>query len=195
MIKRVFDVVVSSAALAVSAPLMALIALAIKSTSEGPIIFTQERVGRRGKPFRIFKFRTMRINDGPAVSTTTDPRITRVGRLLRASKLDELPQFANVVRGEMSLVGPRPEVREYVEKWPDELRPVILSVRPGITDPASIQFRNEAEILASVDDPETHYVETILPQKAAAYAEYVRTRSFTGDLAIIARTAKAVAVG
>ena len=193
MIKRGFDVAASLGALVVTAPVMAAVAVAVKATSPGPVLFTQERVGRHGRPFRIHKFRTMRTDhDGVAVSGTGDPRVTPVGRVLRRTKLDELPQFFDVLVGSMSLVGPRPEVPQYARQWPEDLRPVILSVRPGITDPGSIEFRNEADELAAAEDPETHYVESILPRKAAVYADYVRARTFRGDLRILGRTVRTV---
>ncbi|MFC7400989.1 sugar transferase [Citricoccus sp. GCM10030269] len=196
MIKRVFDTVVSAGALVVSSPVMAVVAVAIKASSPGPVMFTQERVGLHGRPFRIHKFRTMRTDhDGLAVSGTGDPRVTRVGAVLRRTKLDEIPQFYDVLRGRMSLVGPRPEVPEYVAQWTDPAVSVILSVRPGITDPASIEFRNEGDELALAPDPESHYVNSILPRKTAAYVEYVHSRSFTGDLRILGNTAKAVLAG
>ncbi|WP_184241402.1 sugar transferase [Micrococcus cohnii] len=192
-LKRALDVGVSAAALLASAPVMAAAGAAVKLSSPGPVLFSQTRIGLEGTPFRIHKFRTMRTDhSGLAVSQSGDARVTAVGRVLRKTKLDELPQFYDVLRGAMSLVGPRPEVPEYVAQWPDELRDEILSVRPGITDPASIRFRNEADELAAAEDPEKHYVEVLLPQKARLYAEYVRHRSFTGDLAILARTAVAV---
>lgn len=193
MLKRAFDVIVAGGGLVLTAPVLTVLAVAVKATSPGPVLFRQERVGLGGRPFTIHKLRTMRVaHDGVAVSRTGDPRVTRVGRLLRRTKLDELPQLFDVLRGEMSLVGPRPEVPQYVALWPEALRPVILSVRPGITDPASILFRNEADELAAVPDPEDHYVRSILPRKTAAYAEYVRTRTFTGDLRILAATLRSV---
>lgn len=191
--KRTIDVVVASAGLICSAPVCGLIAVLIKSTSPGPVLFRQERVGRNGRNFKIHKFRTMTADHrGPSVSSTSDPRITRVGSVLRKSKLDEIPQLWDVLRGEMSLVGPRPEVPEFVEQWPAELKPVILSVRPGITDPASIKYRNEATELEKSEDPARHYVEVILPRKAKMYAEYVNQRSLAGDLKIILKTLRTI---
>ncbi|MGM7671234.1 sugar transferase [Microbacterium sp. A93] len=193
MIKRLFDTVVSAGALLVTSPALAVVAVTIKVTSPGPVLFTQERVGQYGRTFRIHKFRTMRPDHGGlAVSGTGDPRVTRIGAILRKTKMDEIPQFYDVLRGSMSLVGPRPEVPEYVAQWPTEMRPVILSVKPGITDPASIEFRNEGDELALAQDPESHYVNSILPRKAAAYVEYVQHRSLVGDLKILGNTAKAV---
>ncbi|MFB9071555.1 sugar transferase [Citricoccus parietis] len=177
----------------VTSPALAVVAVTIKATSPGPVLFTQERVGQYGRTFKIHKFRTMRPDhDGLAVSGTGDPRVTRIGTILRKTKLDEIPQFYDVLRGDMSLVGPRPEVPEYVAQWPTEMRPIILSVKPGITDPASIEFRNEGDELALARDPESHYVDSILPRKAAAYVDYVQRRSLVGDLKILGNTAKVV---
>jgi lipopolysaccharide/colanic/teichoic acid biosynthesis glycosyltransferase len=187
--KRGFDLVVSGLMLLVTWPLLLAVAVAVRVDSKGPALFRQERVGLDGETFRIHKFRSMSVeHDGALVSGTRDGRVTRVGRFLRRSKLDELPQIFDVFVGCMSLVGPRPEVPIYVDMWPADMRPVILSVRPGITDPASIAMRNEAEELAAAEDPERHYIESLLPRKAAMYVDYVRSRSFTGDLAIIGRT-------
>lgn len=196
MIKRAMDLVVSAGVLTISSPALLAIAVAVKTTSPGPAIFTQQRVGLGGATFDIHKFRTMRVDhDGLAVSGTGDPRVTSVGRILRKTKLDELPQCYDVLRGKMSLVGPRPEVPHYVALWPGPLRPLILSVRPGITDPASIIYRNEADELAQSEDSEKHYVNVILPRKAQAYAEYVRKRSLWGDLKILGQTVRAVVFG
>ncbi|MBE7324821.1 sugar transferase [Nocardioides sp. Y6] len=194
MMKRLLDVVAAAGGLLLTSPLLLVAAIAVRAEAGAPVLFTQERVGRHGRPFRILKFRTMRNDVGGAqVTTGHDPRITRSGRWLRSTKIDELPQLVNVLRGEMSLVGPRPEVAKYVAEWPAAARAEILSVRPGITDPASIAFRREAEELAEVVDPERHYVEVILPRKVAMYRDYVRTRSFVGDLKIIFRTLRTVA--
>lgn len=194
--RRVVDVLVSGVCLIVFAPALALIGVAIKLESKGPVIFRQSRVGREDEPFEILKFRTMKEESGgPLVTPGSDPRITQVGRFLRSTKLDELPQLLNVIRGEMALVGPRPEVREYVDLWPKDLKPLILSVRPGITDPAALVYRRESEMLAEADDPERYYREVLLPTKAIMYANYVRTRSIIGDLRILAMTARKVATG
>ena len=195
--KRIFDIGVSVGLLALFSPVLAVIAAAIKRDDpEGPVLFTQERVGRDGVLFRIHKFRTMRP-DAPGLQVTSagDPRVTRVGKILRASKLDELPQLWDVLVGSMSLVGPRPEVPKYVALWPTAERDIILSVRPGITDPASVRWRHESEELAAAADPEEHYVQVLLPEKARMYAAYVQTRSFWGDLVVLARTAVAVGRG
>lgn len=194
MTKRLFDVTVAALALLVCAPLLLAVALAIKLDDGGPVLFRQERAGRRGRPFRIHKFRSMRDAPGAGVTTDADDRITRVGRLLRASKLDELPQLYDVLVGHMSLVGPRPELRRYVECWPSTARWRILSVRPGITDPASIAYRHESAELAGVARPEEYYLTVVLPRKVEMYVRYVENRSFVGDLRILLRTAQAVLI-
>jgi lipopolysaccharide/colanic/teichoic acid biosynthesis glycosyltransferase len=195
-VKRAFDVTVAGLVLLLLWPVMLVIAVLIRATSPGPAFFRQERVGLNGELFRIHKFRTLRAGPaGTMISPTGDPRITRVGAFLRRTKLDELPQLLDVLLGTMSLVGPRPEVPEYAALWPAEYRDVILSVRPGITDPASVAFRDEPERLAAVADPEAYYVSVLLPEKARMYAEYVRGQSFLGDLVVLGRTARAVAVG
>ena len=191
--KRVFDVVVAGVALVVTSPLLVVIGLAVRLTSRGPALFRQERVGRGGVPFTIHKFRTMRVDhDGALVSATGDRRVTSVGALLRRSKLDELPQLFDVLAGAMSLVGPRPEVPRYAALWPSERRDVILSVRPGITDPVSVAFRHEADLLADADDADTYYREVLLPEKSRLYVEYVESRTFWGDLRILGATLAAV---
>jgi len=187
--KRGFDVVVSGLILLVAWPLLVTLAVAVRVDSRGPALFRQERVGLHGETFRIHKFRSMKVDHfGGLFSFTGDGRVTRVGRFLRKSKLDELPQILDVFLGHMSMVGPRPEVPKYVDMWPAGRRQVILSVRPGITDPASIALRNEADELAAAEDPERHYIESLLPRKTAIYVDYVNSRSFAGDLAVIART-------
>ncbi|MEO8094456.1 MAG: sugar transferase [Pseudolysinimonas sp.] len=192
--KRVLDLTLSGLLLAVTSPLLAASAMAIKLDSTGPVLFRQERVGLGGLTFRIHKFRSMSVqHDGRLVSSTGDTRVTRVGRLLRRTKLDELPQLIDVLQGHMSLVGPRPEVPTYVHQWSAERREVILSVRPGITDPASVELRHEADELAGVSDPEAYYVEVLLPRKTAVYVDYVMNRSLLGDVAILLRTVRALA--
>jgi lipopolysaccharide/colanic/teichoic acid biosynthesis glycosyltransferase len=194
--KRALDVALAAVGLVATAPGQLLIALLVRLDSAGPVIFRQERVGRGGRPFRIHKFRTLRIDaDGPLVSASGDDRVTRVGAVLRRTKLDELPQLWDVLRGEMSLVGPRPEVPAYVALWPAAERETILSVRPGITDPASLLFRNEAEELALAADPDQHYRTALLPRKSQMYVEYVQTRTFAGDLAILLRTLRTLLLG
>ena len=193
---RARDLVVAVPALVVLSPVLALIGLAIRLDSAGPVIFRQVRVGRHGNMFRIHKFRTMRTDVvGPFVSGSDDPRVTRVGSVLRRTKLDELPQLFDVLTGNMSIVGPRPEVPQYASHWPPEYAGAIISVRPGITDPVSIELRDEASVLGDVRDPEAAYLERLLPEKAQQYAEYVRRRSLTGDLRIIWQTIVAVLRG
>lgn len=193
MIKRLVDIIISVIMLALVSPLLGLIAVAIKIDSSGPIVFRQQRVGRYGKNFTIHKFRTMYLeNSGVSFTIDNDPRITAVGRFLRHNKLDELPQLFDVIRGTMSLVGPRPEVPNYVELWPDELRAVILGVCPGITDPVSITLRNESVELLGAHDPQCYYTQVLLPLKAAGYLEYVQNRSMAGDMHILFRTIVAV---
>lgn len=190
MIKRLFDVVAAVGGLLVLSPLFALVALAVKLTSRGPVFFRQERVGRDFQPFRIYKFRTMVVDApklGGQITAGRDPRITSIGHLLRKTKLDELPQLLNVLSGEMSLVGPRPEVPKYVEMFRPQFAEV-LSVRPGITDLASVKYRDENEILGKADDPEAAYVNQVLPDKLALATEYVRRASFWFDVRLIFAT-------
>jgi lipopolysaccharide/colanic/teichoic acid biosynthesis glycosyltransferase len=199
MAKRAFDLVASAAGLLLLWPVMAVIALAVRLDSPGPALFRQVRVGRAGREFELLKFRSMvsgRSAKGPLVTASGDARITRVGGWLRSSKLDELPQLINVLRGDMSLVGPRPEVPRYVAMYPGHLRDVVLSVRPGITDEASIEFRDESDILGAAADPEATYVRQILPRKLEIYERYVRDHSLGGDLRILWRTfARVLRVG
>ena len=195
MIKRTFDLVASLVGLAVLSPLMAAIAILVRRDSEGPALFQQQRVGRQGQLFTLLKFRTMTVpgtDRGPLITSAGDSRVTKVGQVLRSTKLDELPQLINVVKGDMSIVGPRPEVPEYVDLWPEDERQVILTVRPGITDPATVWLRHEEQILAEQSDPEQFYRETLLPQKARDYRAYVESRNNLGEFAIIARTLRAV---
>ena len=188
-LKRLFDVAASAAGLLLLAPLLLAIAVWIRLDSPGPVFFRQERVGLRGQPFRIFKFRSMRAdNAGPQITVGADARITRSGRFSRAYKLDELPQLLNVLLGDMSIVGPRPEVPRYVALYPATVRDEVLSVRPGMTDWASVQYRSESALLAQSPDPERTYVETILPAKLVLCQQYVRERSLLLDLKIIAMT-------
>ena len=191
--KRVFDLVSSVIGLVVLAPILVLVSLFVWLGDRGPVFFRQERVSRGGRIFRIHKFRTMRVaNTGSQVTSADDDRITLLGKVLRKTKLDELPQLIDVALGDMSLVGPRPEVPRYVAMWGDEARAEILSVRPGITDPAAIAYRNEQDELAAAEDPEAHYTQVILPRKVAMYRDYVRNRSFTGDIKVILGTLAAV---
>lgn len=189
MAKRVFDILVAGLGLLLLSPLFMLIALAVRLDSPGPVFFRQERIGRFGVPFRIHKFRSMR--DGAAGAPITvgdDPRITRAGRWLRAAKLDELPQLIDVLAGHMSLVGPRPELPRYVALYPAALRDKVLSVRPGITDPASIAYRDESVQLARAADPEHEYVHVVLPRKLALAQAYAEQASLATDLRVIWRT-------
>ena len=191
--KRVFDLVSSVIGLVVLAPILVLVSLFVWLGDRGPVFFRQERVSRGGRIFRIHKFRTMRVaNTGSQVTSADDDRITPLGKVLRKTKLDELPQLIDVALGDMSLVGPRPEVPRYVAMWGDEARAENLSVRPGITDPAAIAYRNEQDELAAAEDPEAHYTQVILPRKVAMYRDYVRNRSFTGDIKVILGTLAAV---
>ncbi|MDI4632526.1 sugar transferase [Pelomonas sp. V22] len=193
MAKRGFDIVCAALGLALLAPVLVALALWVKLDSPGPVFFRQERVGRHGRNFLIHKFRTMRVdNAGPQITIGADPRITRSGAWLRRYKLDELPQLWDVLRGAMSLVGPRPEVPKYVALYPEELRRLVLSVRPGITDPASLRYRNESERLAAAADPEREYIEVVMPAKLALAADYVREASLGGDLRLILSTLAAL---
>jgi len=192
-VKRTFDFVLSGVALGLTWPLLLLIGAVVRLGSRGPAFYRQERVGLYGKTFRIHKFRSMRVDhDGVLLSVAGDSRVTPVGRLLRRSKFDELPQLIDVLYGNMSFVGPRPEVPKFVALWPRGQREVILSVRPGITDPASILFRDEARQLATMVDFERYYVESLLPKKTSLYVQYVSERTFFGDLSLLLQTAVAV---
>lgn len=192
--KRIIDFAAAIVLLFILMPLFILIALAVKLDSKGPVFFRQSRGGRGGKYFTMFKFRSMAQNEN-AEKKGFEPgsltRITRSGKILRKTKLDELPQLLNVLKGDMSLVGPRPEVQPYIELYPEKWTE-ILSVRPGITDPASIRFRNEEEILALSSDPEKEYRHTVLPLKLAIYKDYVESISFLNDAKIVVSTIFAV---
>ena len=194
MSKRLFDVLAAACGLLLLAPVLCAIALWIRLDSPGPALFRQRRVGRHGRLFDIYKFRTMadRPDDGRQLTVGADPRITRAGRFLRRTKLDELLQLLNVLEGTMSLVGPRPEVPRYVDRYPPAVRQTVLSVAPGITDLAAILFKDENDILGHAPDPERAYVETILPVKLEYYQRYVRERSFWLDLRILFRTLAAI---
>ncbi|PTT88520.1 sugar transferase [Pelomonas sp. HMWF004] len=193
MIKRLFDIVCSALGLLLLLPVLLSVATWVRLDSPGPALFRQTRVGRLGRPFTIHKFRTMRVEAGAAITVGVDPRITRAGRWLRASKLDELPQLWDVLRGAMSLVGPRPELPRYVALYPADLREQVLAVRPGITDPASLAFSHEAELLAAASDPEREYREVILPAKLKLSAAYAAQASLWTDLQLILRTLARVA--
>ena len=194
-LKRWLDLAAALFGLLILALPLILVVLAIKTTSKGPVFYRGERVGRGGRMFRIFKFRTMIVNAdriGGSSTADDDPRITRTGRFLRKFKLDELPQLLNVVAGDMSLVGPRPEVRQYVDLYTEEEK-AILTVRPGITDWASLWNSDEGALLAGADDPERVYLEKIRPQKIRLQLDYVRRRSFLVDLRILFKTVWTVA--
>ena len=189
LLKRLFDMAASGIGLLLLAPLLLVLAVWIKCDSAGPVFFLQERVGLCGKLFRIIKFRSMRQHHaGPQITVGEDARITRSGRFIRAYKLDELPQLINVLLGDMSLVGPRPEVPRYVALYPADVRDEVLSVRPGMTDLASVQYRSESDLLAASSDPERTYTTVILPAKLALYQQYVRQRSLWLDVRIICVT-------
>ena len=188
--KRIFDILASGFGLLVLSPVFLIMAIWIKLDSNGPVFYRQVRVGRHNKDFRIFKFRSMRVGSDKGSLVTIggrDPRITRSGYFIRKFKLDELPQLINVFVGDMSLVGPRPEVRHYVDYWTKE-QMHVLDVRPGITDPASIKFRNENELLETAEDPEKYYIEVIMQEKIKLYLEYVEKTSFWYDIKLIFKT-------
>lgn len=194
MIKRLFDIVFSLGALVVLSPLLVAVATWIRLDSPGPVFFRQVRVGRGGREFRIYKFRTMRQDAdrlGPQITVGADNRITTAGALLRKYKIDEFPQFLNVLIGDMSVVGPRPEVPRYVALYPPQTRALVLSVRPGITDPASIEYRDENDLLGCSADPHRTYVEQVMPAKLALCERYVRERSLLRDLIVIGQTFRA----
>jgi lipopolysaccharide/colanic/teichoic acid biosynthesis glycosyltransferase len=197
MLKRTVDVLAALFGLVLLAPLFALLAVAIKLDSPGPVFYRQERVGRHGRLFRIFKFRTMATAqraDATQITAAGDSRITRVGKVLRRSKLDELAQLIDVLRGTMSLVGPRPEVPRYVAHYPPQWRERLLSVRPGITDFASVRYRDEGELLARAADPEREYVDVILPTKLRYALRYVDHPTFANDLRVLGLTLTTVFV-
>ncbi len=193
--KRIFDLFFSLLGVLLLAPLLLAIAIWIRIDSPGTVFFRQERVGRFGKNFHIFKFRTMCLDaesQGRQITVGDDPRITRSGRFLRMYKLDELPQLFNVISGEMSLVGPRPEVPRYVALYPPDVRELVLSVPPGITDYASIEYRDENAVLARAVDPEKAYIEEVMPVKLGHCSRYVLDRSLWLDLMLILKTLKAL---
>lgn len=188
--KRLFDIIASGLGLIILSPLFLILAIWIKLDSKGPVFYRQVRVGKDNKDFRIFKFRSMRVGSDKGSLVTIggrDPRITRSGYIIRKLKLDELPQLINVFVGDMSLVGPRPEVRHYVNYWtPKQMH--VLDVRPGITDPASIKFRNENELMEQAEDPEDYYINVIMQEKLKLYLDYVEHHSFWGDIGLIFKT-------
>lgn len=189
--KRLFDFICSIVGLIVLSPLLLIVGMWIKVDSKGPVFFRQERVGKHGELFRIYKFRTM-VEDaeckGTQVTTSVDARITKAGNILRKYKIDELPQLINVALGQMSIVGPRPEVPKYVAYYQVKDKEIVLSVSPGITDNASILYKNENELLSKATDPERFYIERILPEKINKYREYVENRKLWLDVKIIFKT-------
>jgi len=193
-LKRIFDIIISIVFLPIFILLAIPIALLIKLESRGPIFFKQKRAGKNGKYFEILKFRSM-ISSPEDEKKEFEPgekkRITKVGAVLRKTKLDEIPQIINVIKGDMSIVGPRPEVKKYVDIYPERWKK-ILSIRPGITDPASVKFRNEEELLSKSDDSEREYKENILPGKLKLYEEYISNITFVNDLKIIFKTIFAI---
>lgn len=191
MAKRAFDLLASAVALLLLAPVLLALALWIAVDSGGPVFYRQRRVGRFGREFRIHKFRTMRPDadrSGPLLTVGEDARITRAGRFLRHYRLDELPQLIDVLRGDMSLVGPRPEVPRYLDSVPAALRERVLAVRPGITDPVSLAHVDEAALLAAAADPEREYIEVILPRKLQAAADYAERATLWSDIEVLAGT-------
>jgi lipopolysaccharide/colanic/teichoic acid biosynthesis glycosyltransferase len=190
MAKRAFDILFSLTGLVIMLPVMIFITLIIFIDDRKPIFFRQERIGLNLQPFTLYKFRSMKIKKGSS-SGSFDAgdrsRVTRVGKVLRKTKLDELPQLFNVLKGDMSIVGPRPEVKQYVEAYPERWS-IVCRVKPGITDNASIEFRNEEEILTKSQKPHRTYLEEILPRKLNSYEHYVNFHSFLGDLKIIIKT-------
>ena len=189
MIKRIFDLLSSLVGLIILSPLLMLISLLIIIDSKGNAFYSQKRVGRKGNQFNLLKFRTMKQNSDikGLLTIGKDSRITRIGHYLRKSKLDEIPQLINIIRGDMSVVGPRPETPNYVELYTEEQQKV-LNVRPGLTDYASLEFINESETLAKHDDPEKAYIETIMPQKLSLNLQYIRDQSLLIDIKIIFKT-------
>ncbi len=195
--KRIVDVLGASAGLVVLSPLFLALAILIKLSDGGPVFFLQERIGKGGRPFRLRKFRTMVPNAeriGGQLTVGGDARITPMGRRLRGTKLDELPQLLNVLVGEMSLVGPRPEVPRYVALYNAEQRKV-LALTPGITDPASVRYRDESDQLARASDPETEYVQTIMPEKLRINMKYASESNVWKDLVVILQTVKSLVLG
>ncbi|WP_018150564.1 sugar transferase [Leeia oryzae] len=195
MLKRLFDLLLAGIGLLCLLPLFVLVALWIKYDSSGPVFFRQERVGRFGQLFRIHKFRTMRVDaerSGLQITVGQDNRITRSGQFLRHYKLDELPQLIDVLAGTMSLVGPRPEVPRYVALYPEDIKRQVLSVRPGITDLASIEYRHENALLGASANPEKTYIEEVMPAKLALNCQYVARQSLGLDIVLIFKTVLAI---
>jgi lipopolysaccharide/colanic/teichoic acid biosynthesis glycosyltransferase len=194
MLKIFFDFITSFISLLFVSPILILVAIIIKISSSGPVFYKQVRVGRNNKDFKIFKFRTMHVNAdkmGLITVGVRDPRVTSIGYYLRKSKLDELPQLINVLKGDMSFVGPRPEVRQYVNLY-SESQKKVLNVKPGITDMASIEFRNENEILSEQEDPNQYYIDNIMPKKLEINLKYIAQRDLLKDLGVIIKTFGAI---
>jgi lipopolysaccharide/colanic/teichoic acid biosynthesis glycosyltransferase len=194
--KRVFDIIVSGCGLIILSPIFFIMVIWIKLDSKGSVFYRQVRVGKNNKNFCIYKFRSMYVGSDKGSLVTVggrDPRVTRSGYFIRKFKLDELPQLINVFLGDMSLVGPRPEVRHYVNYWTSE-QMHVLDVRPGITDPASIKFRNENELLEKAQDPEKYYIEVIMQEKIRLYLDYVENASFWNDIKLIFKTLKVIII-
>lgn len=190
---RSLEAVAAGVGLLLLAPVLLLAATFVRTTSKGPALFRQTRVGRHGRPFTLYKLRSMRVSEGgPAVTSSLDSRITPIGALIRRTKVDELPQLWNVLRGDLSLVGPRPEVPQYVDST-DPLWLAVLEARPGITDPITLRLRSEEALLAQVEDPHSFYVKTLLPYKLQGNLEYLRTRTWRSDLGVLVKTLLAVA--
>ncbi|HCT94569.1 MAG: hypothetical protein A2X19_06850 [Bacteroidetes bacterium GWE2_39_28] len=195
-LKKVFDILISTISIIIFLPIMLFISIFVMIFMPGPILFIQKRVGKGGEEFRLLKFRTMLVkpkesNDGFDAGDVS--RVTSLGSILRKTKLDEIPQLFNVIKGDMSIVGPRPEVKKWTEVYPEKWK-IVLTVKPGITDNASIHFRNEEEILASASNPEETYKNDILPVKLDYYINYVNNHSFWGDIAIIFKTLKQIII-
>lgn len=188
--KRLFDITASFFGILILSPLFIFISLWVGLSSKGGVFYKQIRVGRNNKDFKLYKFRSMRVNSdkqGLLTVGSKDSRITKAGYFIRKYKIDELPQLFNVLKGDMSFVGPRPEVRRYVDLYSEE-QMKVLSVRPGITDPASIKYRNENDILSSASNPEEYYIQHIMPDKLKINIDYINTRTFVKDIKIIFQT-------
>lgn len=194
MLKRFFDLILSFIGLLIIVPILFLITILIKISSSGPVFYKQVRVGKNNKDFKIFKFRTMHVNahkKGLLTVGGRDPRVTSIGYYLRKFKLDELPQLINVFKGDMSFVGPRPEVRQFVNLY-SEIQMKVLNVKPGITDLASIEFRNENEILSKEEDPKQYYIDYIMPKKLEINLKYINQRNLLKDFVVIIKTIKVI---
>jgi len=192
--KRIFDIIASLVGIILLLPVFVFIGLWVKLSSKGPIIFVQKRVGKDFKEFNLYKFRSMVVgaeSKGPGVTSKDDARITKVGKFIRSTKIDELPQLFNVLKGDMSLVGPRPELKKFVDAKKDEYKKV-LSVKPGITDNAAIEFRDEEQIMSQYEDKEKAYIDKILPQKIKLYYSYIDNISFLNDIKLILKTLKVI---